>query len=138
IQLASASFVGETAGGWQQVDFATPVAITANTTYVASYYAPVAGYAKDVGYFTGKGADNGVLHALADGVDGGNGVYVYRAGGGFPTLTSNAVNSWVDVVFGTVAIPTSDTTPPVISGVSATSIGMTTATIVWTTDEPAD
>src|SRR4029453_9639889 len=26
-QLASASFVGETAGGWQQVDFATPVAI---------------------------------------------------------------------------------------------------------------
>jgi hypothetical protein len=39
-----------------------------------------------------------------------------------------------DAVFTTA----SDTTPPVISGVSATSIGTTTATIVWTTDEAAD
>ena len=31
-----------------------------------------------------------------------------------------------------------DATPPPISGVSATSIGQSTATIVWTTDEPAD
>jgi hypothetical protein len=134
--LASASFAGETASGWQQVDFATPVAITANATYVASYYAPVGGYAKDNFYFRFRGADNGVLHALANGVDGGNGVYVYRAGGGFPTLTSNAGNYWVDIVFNTVT--TSDTTPPVISGVSATSIGTTTATIVWTTNEAAD
>jgi hypothetical protein len=133
-RLASASFTSETAGGWQQVDFATPVAITANTTYVASYYAPVGGYARDPGYFTGSGVDNGVLHALADGVDGGNGVYYYGAVGGFPSLTSNASNYWVDVTFTTA----SDTTPPVISGVSATSIGMTTATIVWTTNVPAD
>jgi len=33
---------------------------------------------------------------------------------------------------------TKDTTPPVISGVQAIDIGETTATIVWTTDEPAD
>jgi hypothetical protein len=131
--LASATFAGETASGWQQVDFAAPVAITANATYVASYYAPVGGYAKDNFYFTGKGADNGILHALANGVDGGNGVYVYRVGGGFPTLTSSAGNYWVDVVFNTP-----DTTPPAISGVSATSIAATTATIVWTTNEPAD
>src|SRR5262245_60008126 len=36
--LASATFTGETATGWQQVSFASPVSISANTTYVASYY----------------------------------------------------------------------------------------------------
>jgi len=34
--------------------------------------------------------------------------------------------------------PVVDTTPPVLSGVSATSIGATSATIVWTTNEQAD
>lgn len=38
--------------------------------------------------------------------------------------------------FTTLAAP--DTTAPVISGVSATSTASTTASIVWTTDEPAD
>src|SRR5208337_3903132 len=37
--LATATFTGETASGWQQVNFATPVSITANTVYVASYHA---------------------------------------------------------------------------------------------------
>ncbi len=32
----------------------------------------------------------------------------------------------------------SDTTGPAVSGLAATSVGGTTATIVWTTDEPAD
>jgi Domain of unknown function (DUF4082)/Bacterial Ig domain/Purple acid Phosphatase, N-terminal domain len=132
-QLASATFTTETASGWQQVDFATPVAIAANTTYVASYYAPVGRYARNLGYFTSSGEDNGMLHALANGVDGGNGVYRYGVGGGFPSLTSNASNYWVDVVFMKL-----DTTPPPISGVSATSIGQSTATIVWTTGEAAD
>ncbi len=134
-QLASATFAGETASGWQEVDFA-PVAIAANTTYVASYYAPVGRYARDVGYFAGSGVDHGSLHALADGVDGGDGAYHYGTGGGFPALSSSAANYWVDIVFATTA--DTDTTPPVISGVSATSIGKTTATIVWTTNEPAD
>ena len=43
--LATATFTGETASGWQEVDFTNPVAITANTTYVASYFAPAGGYA---------------------------------------------------------------------------------------------
>jgi Domain of unknown function (DUF4082) len=34
--LATATFAGETASGWQQVNLTTPVAITANTIYVAS------------------------------------------------------------------------------------------------------
>ena len=39
-KLASATFTGETASGWQQVTFSSPVSINANTTYVASYFAP--------------------------------------------------------------------------------------------------
>ncbi len=36
--LATANSSGESASGWQSVFFASPVAISANTTYVASYY----------------------------------------------------------------------------------------------------
>ena len=45
------------------------------------------------------GVDSGVLHALANEVDGGNGVYRYGDGGGFPTNTYNAGNYWVDIAF---------------------------------------
>jgi Domain of unknown function (DUF4082) len=37
--LASATFANETASGWQTVTFASPVAIAANTTYVATLHA---------------------------------------------------------------------------------------------------
>ncbi|RPI34249.1 MAG: DUF4082 domain-containing protein, partial [Hyphomicrobiaceae bacterium] len=36
--LATGTFTGESASGWQQLNFATPVAITANTNYIASYH----------------------------------------------------------------------------------------------------
>jgi hypothetical protein len=38
--LATVTFTNETATGWQQADFTQPVAIAANTAYVASYIAP--------------------------------------------------------------------------------------------------
>ena len=66
---------------------------------MVSYYAPAGHYADDNGYFSQRGVDNAPLHALADGVDGANGVYRYGTGGGFPTDTSQASNYWVDVVF---------------------------------------
>ena len=96
--LASVTFTGETASGWQQMNFSTPVTITANTTYVASYYAPNGRYSANANYFT-SGVDNAPLRALATGEDGGNGVFLYASGGGFPTNTFNAANYWVDVVF---------------------------------------
>ncbi|MEN3356646.1 MAG: hypothetical protein V7637_628, partial [Mycobacteriales bacterium] len=109
--LATATFSGEGATGWQQVLFPTPVAITAGTTYVASYYAPVGRYAADSGYFA-TGVDNAPLHALADGVDGASGIYRYGTGGGFPSNTWHSANYWVDVVFTTSAV---DTSPPAVS-----------------------
>ena len=96
--LASATFTNEAASGWQQVDFASPVAITANTIYVASYHTDVGQYSVDENYFAASGVNNGPFHALQDGESGGNGVYLY-GGGGFPTNTFRSSNYWVDVVF---------------------------------------
>ncbi len=96
--LATATFTGETASGWQQVLFSSPVPITVNTVYVASYHVPNGHYSANVNYF-GTGVDSPPLHALASGVSGGNGVYAYGATSIFPTQTYNAANYWVDVLF---------------------------------------
>ena len=85
--LATATFTNETATGWQEVAFATPVAIAANTTYVASYHAPNGHYSVNERHFAAAGVDSPPLHALRDGVDGGNGVYGYGAERTFPTGT---------------------------------------------------
>ena len=97
--LGTVTFTGESATGWQQANFATPVPISANTTYVVSYYAPVGRYAADAGFFAAAGIDRPPLHALRDGQDGVNGVYRYGNGGGFPNLSWQSSNYWVDVAF---------------------------------------
>ena len=45
--LSSVVFTNETASGWQEMSFAGPVVIAADTTYVVSYYAPDGHYAAD-------------------------------------------------------------------------------------------
>jgi len=97
--LATATFTNESASGWQQVTFANPVAITAGTTYVASYHTNKGHYADDADYFTNTGLDSGPLHALRDGVQGPNGVYAYGASSIFPTSGWRTSNYWVDVIF---------------------------------------
>ena len=49
--LATAIFSNETASGWQQAFFATPVTIASNTVYVASYHANSGHYSADLNYF---------------------------------------------------------------------------------------
>jgi hypothetical protein len=97
--LASVTFTNESASGWQQALFTSPVQITANTTYIVSYYAPNGGYAGDTNFFTATGIDSPPLHALRDGVDGPNGLYRYGTGGGFPASSFQSSNYWVDLVF---------------------------------------
>jgi hypothetical protein len=96
--LASAPFVNETASGWQEVALATAVPVTAGKTYVASYHTSAGYYAATNDFFTAAGADRPPLHALADGPQGGNGVYHY-GGSAFPGDTFRSSNYWVDVVF---------------------------------------
>jgi hypothetical protein len=91
--LATATFTNETASGWQQVNFSTPIAITAGTTYVASYHSN-GHYTSTNGYF-GTAIVNGPLTAPA----GNNGLYAYGNGNLFPADSFGATNYWVDVVF---------------------------------------
>ncbi|WP_037973160.1 DUF4082 domain-containing protein, partial [Streptosporangium amethystogenes] len=70
--LASATFTNETASGWQQVNFPTPVNIAANTTYIASYHTTSGFYSVTRPYFTTQ-YTNSPLLALANGAEGGNG-----------------------------------------------------------------
>ena len=109
-KLATVTFTGESASGWQQANFASPVNVTAGQTYVISYYAPNGRYSVTSGGFNAA-VDNAPLHGLANGTDGANGVYRYGADGGFPTGTWGASNYWVDVVF----LPAPDTTPPTVA-----------------------
>jgi uncharacterized protein YjdB len=104
--LGTVTFTGETGSGWQQATFATPVAIQANTVYVASYFAPNGHYSSDLNYFATQGTDSPPLHALATGPAGGNGVYGYGAAGTFPANTYQAINYWVDVLFSAQPAPT--------------------------------
>jgi hypothetical protein len=89
--LATAAFTGETASGWQQATFSSPVALTAGATYTVS-----------VGFntrFVMSGA--GLLSSLTVGplssVVGGNGAFG-NAAGVFPTNSWNASNYFVDAV----------------------------------------
>jgi len=112
------TFIGETASGWQQANFASAIPITANATYVVSYHAPAGHYTGTDPYFT-TAVDNPPLHALRDGVDGGNGVYTYGATSLFPSTSYNSENYWADVVFTTT--PPVDTTPPTVTSRFPTS-----------------
>ncbi len=96
--LAQATFTTTPGNGWQEVDFPSPIPISSDTTYVASYHT-TGGYPYDAAYFGASGVDSGPLHALASGLDGGNGVFKYGAGSTFPNQSSNSPNYWVDVVF---------------------------------------
>jgi hypothetical protein len=98
--LGEVTFTNESASGWQQATFATAIPIQANTTYIASYYAPVGRYALDRPFFT-NAVNSRHLHALADGTDGPNGVFAGPGASAFPTKSVQQANYWVDVVFTT-------------------------------------
>src|ERR1022692_4264879 len=97
--LASVVFPNESASGWQQANFATPVAIEANTPYVVSYWCPAGQYAADAGYFATSGITTQMLYAPPDGQYGPNGSYA--TSNAFPASSSGSSNYWVDVVFST-------------------------------------
>ena len=129
-RLATATFINETATGWQEVQFSSPVPVTANTVYVASYYAPNGRYAGDNNFFANAGVDKAPVHLLQNGVSGGNGVYAYGNSSSFPSQTYLATNYWVDVAF-TPANTGPDTTPPTVTltspADSATGVATTTS-----------
>ena len=127
--LASTSFTGETASGWQQVTFPSPVFVTANTVYVASYHTNV-GFSYTNSYFTQQATDSPPLHALQIYTERSNGVYTTGSTPVFPVNSSVDTNYWVDVVFSTssgggCSYTLSSTLQSVTSAASTGAVGLT-------------
>lgn len=97
--LGTVTFTGETESGWQYAKFTNPILIAANTTYIASYFAPNGQYSATPAAFQTAGISNGNLTLLQSGVDGPNGLFKYGSGGVFPDDSYNSTNYWVDVTY---------------------------------------
>ena len=104
-RLATVTFSGETATGWQTALLGTPVALTPGQTYVVSYFAPNGRYSSTTNFFQSP-LTSGPLTAGTQ----GNGRYFYGSAGGFPNRTWQASNYFVDVVF---SVSTGGSTAPV-------------------------
>lgn len=127
--LATVAFTGETASGWQEARFSSPVAVTANTIYTASMFAADGNYAYTSNYYTSE-VVNLPLRAPADGaaLDGlgnsGQGVFSSADTSAYPSSSFNKSNYWVDVAF-------FDTTAPAVTvatpsdGATGVNVGAT-------------
>lgn len=97
--LAQATFTNETTSGWQDVRFSDMVPVAANTTYIASYFAPVGHYS-----YTANGLANGIVNAPlvalpGSSAPGGNGVYSYGISPAVPITATSGTDYAVDVDF---------------------------------------
>src|SRR5205085_1077611 len=79
-----------------------------------------------------QGTDSPPLHALANGVDGSNGVFTYGTSPIFPTQSFLATNYWVDLIFtptgsthaisGTISGPGGPNAPVTLNGPSTATV----------------
>ena len=115
----------ESTSGWQQAAFDAPVAITANTTYIASYTAPNGRYSH-----AGGGLNSPIVRSPLRSISNG-GRYTYGTGA---PLNTSSTNYFVDPVYE----PSPDKAPDVAAispGDDATSVPRTAAVRV-TFDRP--
>lgn len=96
--LGQASVADGRIPGWQEVTLPSPVSISAGATYIISYYTSNGQFARDA-YGLTHAVVSGNLTAPGSASVGGNGVYVYATGGGFPANSYKDANYWVDVRF---------------------------------------
>ncbi len=148
--LAQATFTNESADGWQEVDFATPVPITAGTLYVASYHTDVGEYAVTPAFFSTSGFDNAPLHAPGGNPSNPNGLFAYSPVPTFPTGTFNGNDYFVDVVFTPTPLPASiavsaptvdppDGTSEQLQAIATFGDGSTsdiTSQVAWSSSDP--
>ena len=96
-KLGTASTTSETNAGWQIAAFASPVAITASTQYVASYGNPSGAYSLTRPFFQNQ-YNAAPLHAVADSTATPNDAFASPPGT-FPTTSFSASNYFIDVLF---------------------------------------
>ncbi len=90
--LASVTFTGESASGWQQQALTTPLSVTANTTYIVSVN--IASHFPFTLGGLATAITNGDVSSVADGQNG-----VYGGTGTFPSSSYQNSNYFRDIVF---------------------------------------
>ena len=105
VQLASATFAGESASGWQQQALAAPVSLQPNVTYVLSVNVNALFVSTRSGLATQ--VVSGPIRSVVDGL---NGVYG-AAAGTFPTQSFSSTNYFVDLE----AVTDGETAPPTVT-----------------------
>lgn len=129
-RLASATFTGETAKGWQTVYFDKPVTLKSGTRYVASYLAPKGRYFQTQQFWAGSSTD------LLSVVRGASGVYSYGKTSTFPTQTWNRSQYWVDPVFAPTGSTGAGTATPTPKPTATTTAPSPTPTATTTAPSP--
>ncbi|WP_297626896.1 DUF4082 domain-containing protein [Nocardioides sp.] len=123
-KLATVTFSGETASGWQQASFASPVALAAGQTYVVSYTVPNGHYPVQSYAFAASPLDTGAL--LVEGGFGAASAGVFGSAGSFPNQSYQGSNYYVDVLFNTQdASPLIATNQLPLAGSSSVPVGST-------------
>lgn len=149
-ELGRKDFTFSGTPGWQEIVLDTPIAVTAESLYMAAIFIDEIGhYAYTSNFFT-TAYTNGVLSAVrgtSDPPDLGNGRYVAGTTPAYPQSRSNNYsNYWIDVSVDTgseppvdpdgvtVAVTASDTTPVrnTATTVTATPDGGTNYSYAWT------
>ena len=126
------TFTNESTQGWEELDFTTPVQITAGTTYVAGYFAPKGHYAADTNGLS-SAVTNSLLTALA-----GGGVYAYGSSAGLPhSDRGRTTNYWIDVVYQPDAGGTAPSVTAALPSSGATNVPVS-APVKVTFNEPVN
>ena len=124
--LGKVTFSSESASGWQTAAFATPVTLTAGTSYVVSYHAPYGRYLSTARY-TGTSVSPNLQIPTSN-----VGVYAYGATSAFPTNSWKSSQYWVDLTFSAGTSATTTTSPTT----SSTTTPTTSSTSTTTTPSP--
>ena len=98
VRLASLTFQNETASGWQSATFTSPVAVTAGTSYVVSYFAPNGRYSASSYHWAYRGSTASPLTVAGGFGAQPAGVYATDATT-FPTQSFGGANYYVDAIF---------------------------------------
>ncbi len=128
-KIATVTFSGESASGWQSALFAHPVALTRGESYVVSYFQPRGRYASTANV-TGASASPSLA------VKRGAGVYRFTAKSAFPNRVWRNSLYWVDITFapqGTLQRPDggpSATPPPTPTPTPSVTPAPTTPPVV--------
>lgn len=106
--MARLTFPRRDSAGWQYESFATPVEISANREYIASYHTR-SGYAAEAGYFDDQPMTRGHLSTAPSPNDNGS-LYAYGWRSRLPSSSYLSTNYWVDPVY--VPVPGSPSAQP--------------------------